>query len=158
MHQTTTASVAAPIERIAEIIGDLGTYPSWLDLVTAATPDEAQSPDDHPSWLVTIRAKVGPFARSKKLRMVRTSVDRSEAGATFRFERREIDGRNHSGWTLEASVATNGDRGLAVDLGSTVIMDLRYDGGLWTAPLEPILGSIIADAGPGLEAYAKAHP
>ncbi len=151
MHQTTTASVAAPIERIAEIIGDLGTYPSWLDLVTAAIPDGTPTNDDDPSWLVTIRAKVGPFARSKKLRMVRSSVDRGEAGTTFRFERREIDGRNHSGWTLEASVAANGN-------GSTVNMDLRYDGSLWTAPLEPVLGSIIADAGPGLEAYAKAHP
>ena len=64
MHQTTTASVAAPIERIAEIIGDLGTYPSWLELVTAATPGEAQSKDNDPFWLVTIRAKVGPFSRS----------------------------------------------------------------------------------------------
>lgn len=152
MHQTTTASVAAPIERIAEIIGDLGTYPAWLDLVTAATPDDGPSDDDHPSWLVTIRAKVGPFARSKKLRMVRTSTDRAEAGTTFRFERCEIDGRNHSAWTLQASVAES------VDHRATVTMDLRYDGGLWTAPLEPILGSIISDAGPGLEAYAKTHP
>ena len=84
--------------------------------------------------------------------MVRTSVDRDRSVARFRFERREIDGRDHSAWTLEASVEADGDRT------STVTMDLRYDGKLWTAPLEPILGSIIADAGPGLEAYAMAHP
>lgn len=151
MHQTTTAVVAAPADRIAEIVGDLGTYPAWLDLVTAAAPDDAHPNDDDPSWLVTIRAKVGPFARSKKLRMVRTSTERNDAGTHFLFERRELDGRDHSSWTLHASVEPTGPR-------STVTMDLRYDGGLWTTPLEPILGSIIADAGPGLESYATRHP
>jgi hypothetical protein len=69
----------------------------------------------------------------------------------FRFERRETDGRDHSPWTLDASVGPG-------SAGSTVTMDLRYGGRLWTAPLEPILGSFIDDAGPGLEAYAISHP
>ena len=146
MHQNVSAAVAAPPERIADIIGDLGTYPDWLDLVVTAEP----APDDgaDAAWMVTIRAKVGPFARSKKLRMVRTKSDRTGPTAAFRFERRETDQRQHSPWTLDASVAPGPDHG------SVVTMDLRYGGRLWTAPLEPILGSVIDDAGPGLEAYA----
>lgn len=151
MHQNVTASVAAPASRVAGIIGDLGTYADWLDLVVAATPlleDTPDDPTDRPAWLVTIRAKVGPFARSKQLRMVRTVEDHTADRSTFRFERSETDGRQHSAWTLEATVEPSGENHCFVT------MDLRYDGGLWTAPLEPILGSVIDDAGPGLEAYA----
>ncbi len=144
MHQTVTAPVAATPARVAAIVGDLGTYPDWLDLVTSAEPTDG----DRPTWLVTIRAKVGPFARSKKLRMVRTVADEVDDGATYRFERQELDGRDHSSWTLDASVSGDGHA-------STVVMDLRYEGALWTAPLEPILGSFIDGAGPDLEAYAN---
>lgn len=149
MHQTVTAPVAAAPDQVASIIGDLATYPNWLDLVTAAEP--STNDDDQPAWLVTIRAKVGPFARSKKLRMVRTVATEAEGASTYRFERRELDGRDHSAWTLDAAVSARP----ADALGSTVTMDLRYDGGLWTAPLEPILGSFISGAGPDLEAYAN---
>ena len=147
MHQTVTAPVAAPRERVAAIISDLATYPDWLDLVTAADP--ADGDDEQPAWLVTIRAKVGPFARSKKLRMVRTVDDRSGNTTAYRFERRELDGRDHSAWTLDAAVSPDATGK------SSVTMDLRYDGGLWTAPLEPILGSFISGAGADLEAYAN---
>lgn len=147
MHQTVTAPVAAPADRVGAIIGDLATYPDWLELVTAATPSTGDA--DRPVWLVTIRAKVGPFARSKKLRMIRTVAEESIDRSTYRFERHELDGRNHSAWTLDASATRcpNGD--------ATVTMDLRYEGALWTTPLEPILGSFIAGAGPDLEAYAN---
>lgn len=149
MHQTVTAPVAAPVERVAEIVGDLATYPEWLGLVTETA--SAEGDGEQPAWSVTIRAKVGPFARSKKLRMVRTAHDVVDGVTTIRFERKEIDGRDHSPWTLDATVGSE-------DAGSTVTMDLRYGGRLWTAPLEPILGSFIDDAGPGLEAYAISHP
>mgnify|MGYP001954397861 CR=1 FL=1 len=149
MHQTVTAPVGAPVAHVAEIIADLTTYPHWLDLVAAAERT-SDGGDELPAWLVTIRAKVGPFARSKKLRMVRTAHDVVDGMAMFRFERCETDGRDHSAWTLDASV---GPRAGATTT-SLVTMDLRYDGRLWTAPLEPILGSFIDDAGPGLEAYA----
>lgn len=149
MHQTVTAPVAATPDRVATIIGDLATYPHWLDLVTAAAP--VAGDNDPPAWLVTIRAKVGPFARSKKLRMVRTIDDHNDGRTHYRFERQELDDRSHSAWTLDASVVSDsGGPG-----NSTVTMDLRYDGGLWTTPLEPILGSFIAGAGPDLEAYAN---
>lgn len=148
MHQNVTAEVAAPAERVAEIIGDLGTYPEWLGLVVDAVP--SGSDEGRPAWSVTIRAKVGPFARSKKLRMVRTAHDTSDGVTVSRFERAETDERDHSEWTLDATVVARGAE-------ATVTMDLRYGGRLWTAPLEPVLGSFIDDAGPGLEAYAIAH-
>jgi hypothetical protein len=149
MHQNVTASVTASPERVAEIIGDLGTYPEWLGLVVDAVP--VSDDGGRPAWSVTIRAEVGPFARSKKLRMVRTTDETSDGVDRFRFERSETDERNHSAWTLEATVA-------AGPTGTAVTMDLRYEGRLWTAPLEPVLGSFIDDAGPGLEAYAAANP
>jgi hypothetical protein len=149
MHQTVTAPVAASPERVASIISDLASYPDWLDLVTAAAP--SASDDDAPAWLVTIRAKVGPFARSKKLRMVRTVAEQTGDVSTYRFERREVDGRDHSAWTLDAAVTSHQNSATT----SEVTMSLRYDGGLWTAPLEPILGSFISGAGADLEAYAN---
>lgn len=147
MHQSVSAPVAAAPDRVGAIIGDLSTYPEWLDLVTAA--ESVSGEGAQPAWHVTIRAKVGPFARSKKLRMVRTLHETNADGSTYRFERREIDGRDHSAWTLDASVRST-EKG-----SSHVAMDLRYDGGLWVAPLEPILGSFIDGAGPDLEAYAN---
>jgi len=149
MHQTVTATIAAPTDKVSEIVGDLGTYSEWLDLVSAAEIVESQ--DDQPAWLVTIRAKVGPFARSKKLRMVRTVNETEPEGATYCFERTEVDGRRHSAWTLDINVAS-----VVEDHSSCeVTMALRYDGGLWTAPLEPILGTFISGAGPDLEAYTN---
>jgi len=148
MHQNVTAPVAAPVGHVASIIGDLATYPHWLDLVASSERDS--NDEGRPAWLVTIRAKVGPFARSKKLRMAQTAHDVAGGVSMFRFERRETDGRDHSAWTLDASV---GPRHSDATM-SMVTMDLRYEGRLWTAPLEPILGSFIDDAGPGLEAFA----
>lgn len=145
MHQNVTAEVAAPAERVAEILGDLGTYPDWMGLVVDAVP--AGDDEGRPAWSVTIRARVGPFTRSKKLRMVRTTHQIGDDVTVFGFERMETDDRDHSEWTLDATVSARAG-------GATVTMDLRYGGRLWTAPLEPILGSFIDDAGPGLESYA----
>jgi ribosome-associated toxin RatA of RatAB toxin-antitoxin module len=148
MHRTVTASVTAPAARVFAIVSDLGTYPEWLGLVTDAVEAPSDERDVGPAWHVTIRAQIGPFARSKKLRMVRSQCDEEGQRSVARFERRELDGRDHAAWTLEAIVADA--------LGETeVTMELRYDGRLWTAPLEPVLGMFIDDAGPRLEAYAS---
>ena len=60
-----------------EALADLSTYPEWLALVTEAEPQ-----GDH-TWLVTLRARLGPLARSKRLRMVRTQL----LDDSVRFER-----------------------------------------------------------------------
>lgn len=140
MQKTIRATLDAEPDRVVEILGDLGHYPAWLDIVTHAVPTEPASGDDGPAWLVTLRAKVGPFARSKRLRMVRTRAD----GRQLRFERAEVDGRSHSSWVLDADVSDARP--------CDVRVDLRYDGGLWTTPLEAILGSQATNAVPRLEA------
>ena len=81
-----------------------------------------------------LRAKVGPFARSKRLRMVRTQDD----ATTARFERRDADGREHSPWVLTAEV-DGADGG-----GSTLTMRLHYGGGLYGPVLDKVLGDAVA--------------
>jgi hypothetical protein len=75
------------------VLRDLTQYPKWLDIVHAAVKEEGSDS----AWTIELRGKVGPFARSKRLRMVRTTDD---ANSSVVFERSEIDGRNHSNWRL----------------------------------------------------------
>ncbi len=138
------ADVAADPERVLEIVSDLATYPEWLELVSAADRAPGETTDAGPAWFITLKAKVGPFSRSKRLRMVRTNQD----DTSVRFERFEVDRRDHSAWVME-SVVSEGPEG------SVVSMELTYDGKLFTGPLETILGSVAGDAGPRLSDYAS---
>jgi hypothetical protein len=123
------ASLGAPHppERVWEVVSDLGTYPSWLEIVPRAVPAADGS------WQVDLRGRLGPFARSKRLRMVRTEAD---APSTAVFERREVDGRQHSPWVLRAEVVADGE-------GSILTMHLHYGGSLWGPVLERLLGDTI---------------
>lgn len=121
-----------PATSFAEV-GDLTAYPSWLELVTRADP---AGPD---AWRVVLSARVGPFRRSKTLRMVRT-VHVTPEGTTpgrVRFERAEQDGRQHATWVLDCTVGE-------IPGGSRLTMELRYDGGLFGPVLEPVLADQIA--------------
>ena len=101
-----------PSGRLFAVIRDLGTYPQWLDIVHLAQVDEII--DGLQSWNVELRAKIGPFARSKRLRMVRI---RDESPSTVVFERREKDGKKHAPWVLRSEVSeANGTSTLAVHL------------------------------------------
>lgn len=121
-------------------LADLATYPEWLSLVHAAEPD----PDEPATWHVTLRARLGPLARSKRLRMTRTLLDDSRV----RFERNEIDDRQHAEWILEATVDPTSGTG-----GSDVVVHLHYSGALWSAPLEIALASFEGTAAERLTAY-----
>jgi hypothetical protein len=126
-----TASVEAPCspQQLLPFIDDLATYPSWIDLVHRAEPiDGGQEP---PVWDVELRARVGKFARSKRLRMVRTEC----AVGRVVFERRETDGRRHAPWVLTAAVQPAG-------AGSRLDVHLHYGGALWTGG---VLERILAD-------------
>ncbi|MEP7201041.1 MAG: SRPBCC family protein [Ilumatobacteraceae bacterium] len=128
-----TASLEAPCaaERLFELVDDLSTYPEWNGLVHSAVAE----PGDAPVWDVELRARLGPLARSKRLRMVRTLRD-AEA-LSVRFERDQNDGRHHSPWVLTAAIAENGDT-------STLTMHLHYGGSLWTGgALERVLAEQI---------------
>lgn len=98
----------------------LEAYPAWLGLVhdVAVVADEPE-----PAWSVELRARVGPFARSKRLRMRRIACEPDRLAV---FERAELDGRVHARWALRAELAP-----LGADA-TLVTMHLAYDGGLWT--------------------------
>ena len=59
-------------------------------------------PGDVDAWLIELRAHVGPLARSKRLRMVRTACE--PVGRTVTFQRAELDGKRHAPWVLRAEV------------------------------------------------------
>ena len=151
MERTATTVTSADVADLYAIVADLVTYPEWMDLVTRAEPADPDPGDDGPAWLVTLRARVGPFARSKRLRMVRTVHGPSER---VRFERREVDGRQHSSWVLDAAVS-DADTAEA-GTGSQVTMRLRYDGSMWSGLLDAVLGSQIETAIPKLQGHVEA--
>lgn len=131
MDLTATLDAPCAAEQLFELVDDLSTYPQWNGLVHAAT----REPDADAAWDVELRARVGPLARSKRLRMVRTVRDADTH--TVRFERDQDDGRNHSPWVLDASIVEH-------DGVSTLTMHLHYGGRLWTGgALERVLAEQI---------------
>jgi hypothetical protein len=145
---TATLDTPYSAEVLFEWVSDLGRYPRWLDIVPRADPAGDDNGDaDAPAWTVDLRGRLGPFARSKRLRMVRTRNDVPKAVA---FERRERDGRSHSPWLLEAQVA-EGDDG-----GSRLVMRLHYGGGLWGPLVERLLSDEIERSKPRLLALIAA--
>jgi uncharacterized protein YndB with AHSA1/START domain len=133
--------VPGPPERVFALVDDLSAYPAWMDLVHEVA---ASSPtQDRRAWEVELQAQVGPFARSKRLRMVRTV---HEPGRRVVFERAELDGRRHSAWilgaTLEADAADEVDAapGRSENVQTRLTMTLTYGGNLWTgAVLQRVL-------------------
>jgi len=148
VKHTTTIVVEQPLDLVADSLADLGSYPHWNDVVAAAEPLESASTE--PSWHTTLRARVGPFARSKVLRMARTMNERSELGHAIRFERSELDGRDHAAWIMDAALEP-------VDDGTEVSLTLHYDGGLWTGALDGVLGAAIDRATRRLPEYLASH-
>ncbi|MCB1259877.1 MAG: SRPBCC family protein [Acidimicrobiales bacterium] len=128
----------APNELFA-VVGDLERYPDWLSIVPRAVPDGVGD-DGAPAWAVELRGRLGPLARSKRLRMVRTVDD---APTHVRFERREHDGRDHSAWVLDASVHEHPD-------GSRLEMRLHYGGSFGGVLLERMLRDEIERSKPRL--------
>ena len=120
-----SADLVAPCAP-AELFGwvdDLARYPQWMGLVHRA--ERRGSVDGTPSWDVELRARIGPFARSKRLTMARTVC---ETDRRIVFERAEDDGRRHSMWRLSATISAGAD----ASAGTTMVMQLHYGGSLWT--------------------------
>ena len=124
------ADLTAPctVDALFEWVGDLGRYPGMARNRRARPKHWTTRAGDPPAWQVDLRGRLGPLARSKRLRMVRTEL--SATGVTF--ERSERDGRNHSPWVLRADVAPIAD-------GSVLTMRLHYGGSLWGPVLERLL-------------------
>lgn len=131
MDLERSVTLHASRDDVFALVDDLDDYPAWMPLVhrAVATPDAA-------AWNVELRAEIGPFARSKRLRMVRT---RFEPPHRVRFERAEVDGRDHAVWRLEAVVLDDADdtpRDDVRDGGEVeLVMRLHYGGRLWTGGL-----------------------
>ena len=121
-------------------VDDLERYPRWLDIVPRASAADPHSDDVGPAWSVDLRGRLGPFARAKRLRMVRTV---HEPPVRARFERVEHDGRQHSPWVLDATVEGGDDT-------STLTMRLHYGGRLWVPALDRLLADEIERSRPRL--------
>jgi carbon monoxide dehydrogenase subunit G len=121
---TLQASLDAPCapEQMFPFVEDLAQYPNWLTIVAAADGVA-------PVWDIELRGKLGPFSRSKRLRMVRVT---HEDPTRVVFERHEGDGREHAPWKLQANVAP-------IDSGCRLEVELRYDGALWGTVIEHLL-------------------
>ncbi len=145
-----TSSLDAPCsaDELFLTVEDLGSYPDWLTIVPKATTADAADGDPGPAWAVDLRGRLGPLARSKRLRMVRTehAAPQPDAPGRVRYERREIDGRDHSAWVLDATVETT-------DAGSRVTMRLHYGGSFGGSLLERMLGDEIEQSRPRLLAH-----
>lgn len=135
MRTSSSLDLDAPVGAVAALVDDLSAYSQWMPMIHGIERADA---DGETAWSVELRAKVGPFARSKRLRMVRTVRDTSLDGAvTVVFARREVPVRQHSTWTMTVRVSPRGP-------GCTVAMDLEYGGSLWTAGvLDRVLASNI---------------
>lgn len=130
---TATLDAPTPAETLFPWVEDLERYPAWLDIVPRAESVTTDPSDPGPAWSVDLRARLGPMARSKRLRMVR--IDH-QPPFLARFERHELDGRSHSVWSLTAGVET-------IANGSRLTMGLHYGGGLFGPVLERLLGDAI---------------
>lgn len=134
MDHTAELSASCPPATLFSWVEDLSRYPRWLGIVERAEPAESDPGDPGPAWTVDLSARVGPFSRAKRLRMVRRALD---APRSVEFARRELDGRDHGVWELRADVTDVGDGA------SRLTMHLHYGGRLWGPVLEPILGDEI---------------
>jgi hypothetical protein len=131
MKATITELIrGASPEALFAQIATLDRYPPWMRLVHRVSP---LPPDDgRLAWWVELRAKVGPFTRSKQLRMVRTEFAEL---AHVKFERVQRDERDHAEWILAGEVAPGSG-------GATLTMHLEYTGDLWSMS---VLGRILDD-------------
>ena len=139
---TATLSADVSPERLFAVVADLGGYPEWLEIVPRAESLDASPDDPGPAWSVDLRGQLGPLRRSKRIRMVRSL---SESPRVVRFVRRELDGRSHSDWVLEARVDAP-----TSDEVTTLVMSLHYGGSMWMPMLDRLLSDEIERSRPRL--------
>lgn len=145
MDITATLNAHVDASSLFDVVADLGTYPRWLDIVARAEPVAAAAGDPGPAWSVDLRGQLGPLRRSKRLRMVRATC---EPSGEVRFERRELDGRDHSPWVLAARLTPTGDD-------TELEMRLHYGGSLWLPILDRVLRDEIERSRPRLLAVVE---
>jgi len=145
MDVTETLEVASTPEALFAWVGTLDRYPDWLEIVARAESTPAAEGDPGPAWVIDLQGRLGPLSRAKRLRMVRT---KHTVPTRAVFERREVDGRDHSPWVLDATVD-------ATDDGARLTMGLHYGGGLWGPVLERMLRDEVEHSRPRLAAVVE---
>ena len=124
MDVVASVDVPVSVEKLFDYVADLANYPSWLEFVHKVDAI-SDAGDTDATWQVELRARLGVFARSKRLRMTRTVC---EAPRLVVFERREQDSRRHAEWVLRATVS-------ATASGARLETNLHYSGSLFTGGL-----------------------
>lgn len=136
------ATIEAPRSAVAEVLTDIGNYDRWLDFVERVEPCDG-------GWIFTLRARIGPFARRKRLRVEETA---NATADHVRLERSEQDGRDHAPWIFDAVLA---DMSAAATTSLTdVTIALSYGGKLWTSLLANVLDDQLQTATDELQALA----
>jgi hypothetical protein len=143
MDLTARADLACSPERAFAEVASLDGYPAWLSIVLAVVAAPTAGGDPGPAWWVDVGARLGPFRRTKRLRMVRVE---HQPPCRVRFERAEVDGRTHAPWVLSIDVEPR------LDEEAAVVMRLHYGGSAALGWLDPILSSEIRRAGGRLAA------
>ena len=144
------AALAVGVVPVFGYVQDLGTYPAWFSIIDRVTPAAAaaQPGSDGGAWDVDLAARIGPFKRTKRVRMVRTLFEPSNR--QVRFERRELDSAAHSAWVLSAHVDPHQG-------GSRLFMHLHYGGIAWVPGLDVLLREEARRAGARLERLLRGH-
>ena len=132
MRQVIEVDLNGSSEQIYIALADLANYKNWLGFIDTVDIDTGDT-----CWIVTLRAQVGPFARLKKLRMVRVEEDFPKL---IRFSRKETDSKDHSDWDLHVTISEKGDMGCSVQ------MVVSYSGGFWSVPLQAVFTSHVETA------------
>ena len=126
MQLVVEAEFDAPVEAVVPWVETLEAYPEWTGLVHRVELERGAEPA---AWAVELRARLGPLARSKRLRMQRAN---GTLDGEVCFERVERDGRQHGRWELRAHCRT-------VAVGPTqrtrLTMTLQYEGANWAGGL-----------------------
>lgn len=126
MDVRSNLSTPRGLPEVLAWVDDLARYPDWMRLVHAVEtlPDDVRGP----AWRVELRARLGPFARSKRLRMVRVVNDAEHEVHRVVFERMEDDRREHAPWVLTLDLQRVDDP----EPGTRLDVELHYGGSLWT--------------------------
>lgn len=145
MDLSTTVPLEFPAAAVLAEVSDLGGYPAWLGLVRGCAPTGGAPGDGGPAWAVDLGAGVGPWRRTKRVRMVRVE----NGPRIVRFVRIETDQRSHSSWVLTAEVESVDAPGAPAPSGSArtrLTMHLHY-GGMPLLLVDQLLGAEIRRAG-----------
>ena len=141
------APMEAPPAAVLAEVADLPSYPTWHGMVKKVVPDGD-------GWLIDLGVRMGPFTKTKRVRMVRAEDESGSAPGLVRFTRRERDRTDHGQWELEGIVEPAAGEGPC-----TLRFRLRYDGSSPLAGmLEPLLKSEIERSAERLRSRLAAGP